>query len=61
MQQQGKNVDFASLHSSFCITSVRALQCSMTKMLSQKAAVKYHHTSKSTIQARNASTSGMMK
>jgi hypothetical protein len=44
-----------------CITSGQALLCSMTKMLSQKVAVKYHHTGKSTIQAHTASISGMMK
>jgi hypothetical protein len=56
MQRQKKNVAFALLHPSFCITAVQALLCSMTKMLSRKAAVKYHRTGKSTIQARNAST-----
>jgi hypothetical protein len=44
-----------------CITSGQALLCSMTKMLSQKVAVKYHYTGKSTIQAHTASISGMMK
>ena len=49
MQRQKKNVAFALLHPSFCITAVQALLCSMTKMLSRKAAVKYHRTGKSTI------------
>jgi hypothetical protein len=61
MQQWVKNVVFALQHRRFCITSVHALLCSVTKILSQKAAVKYHRTGKSTIQARNASTSRMMK
>jgi hypothetical protein len=61
MQRQAKNVVFALQHRSFCITSVQALLCSMTKMPSQKAAVKYHRTGKSIFQARDASTSGTMK
>jgi hypothetical protein len=61
MQRQAKNAGFALQHRRFCITAVQALLCSVTKMPFQKAAVKYHRTGKSTFQARNASTSGLMK
>ncbi len=59
MQRQAKKDGFALQHPGIRIAPVQVLRCSVTKMLSENAAAKYHHTGECTFQARIASILGV--